>query len=588
MNNVIHPTLVAGNPHCHRATFTRFILPFKWSLSSFSSLDRARPFFRPARQTDWLHAATATKSFDQPHLDLQRRRYVTKETESLLFETASWFVLESTEPARTPWREFLVESDLKSPAYKVALRHPALVLFECSPRSVRENNTDDADAQLLRNGFLIHEAYFPETAPSFADLLRFNEIFRYWRGPNREHERYCAPELKSIAKGVRAAKDCDGERPLYAAQWEDLMSIPVELMPGKAFAPIAPAETTLTTPDCMINPDDRAFTMPFAVVDGVKSVAPPEKQESQDGSPLCRSFLPAATAVPPRATPGYWVKLLNVDRPKLDENDRVDNLGLATDFEAEWADRRTYKRWAHDNSLYGFCEHSFAAMVSATFKDGSTPIHGEPPVALHFGKMYFDVTLLLLYLRVTVMRFSQRLHAITRTAEGESTTSREILRWERDFHKVRWQFLLLENLYQFPLLSNQQQHLEMYTLHREWMNIKDLYTEIDKEVRSSDEFLDNEMDKQRNELATRLNWVAAVGLGLSVALTCYQITGFKAWIEICFTKVARKDTDPLNIWVPIAWSVICVFLFLLLPWAISRIWPAIARFLRSSFTSKKQ
>ena len=505
-----HPQLIAGDPQCHRATFTRFILPFKWKLSSCKNFDRSKPFFRPATKDDWLHAATETQSFDKPHLDLPRQRYVTKETSSLLFANASWFVLNTAQNLKP----FQVESDLRNQPYTVALRAPALVLFECPPESHGKRRRINIGDDLLQNGFLIHEAYFPETAPSYADFLRFNEIFRYWRLPFPEYEKWCKKELTSIAKGVTEVTGCNQNTSYYSAQWEELLVLPVELKSGTAAFFIERSAKQATTPDYMINPDDRAFTMPFAVVN---SGTP-----AQEANPLCSSFLTAATTIPRSSSPGYWVKLLNVDRPKLDG---VDKLALASDFEIKWADRRTYKRWAHASTLYGFCEHAFAAMVPAETEGDDIPF------ALHFGKMYFDVTLLLLYLRVSVMRFSQELHTITRTAENKRKPHREIEQWRKCFHTIRWQFLLLENLYQFPHLSNQQQHIEMYEKQRKWMDIQDLYAQIDKEVRTSDEFLNAEVDEKRSESAGVLNIVAIVGLGLSIALACYQFDGCKKVLE---------------------------------------------------------
>jgi hypothetical protein len=156
-------------------------------------------------------------------------------------------------------------------------------------------------------------------------------------------------------------------------------------------------------------------------------------------------------------------------------------------------------------------------MVPAALNDGA-PVHGEPPLALHFGGMYLDVTLLLLHLRVSVLRFSQRMHFVTRESVQKTERREEIKRWREEFHKIRWQFLLLENLYQYPHLSNQQQHLEMYDLQRECMDVRLLYEEIDKEVRTSDEFLNNELDQERNDLASNLNVVAVLGLAAALAL----------------------------------------------------------------------
>lgn len=490
--------LVAGDPARWRASFARFVLPFQWRPGRVLPPGQAGPrFTRASAPRDWLSAAGA-ESFDRPHLDAQRRRYLTAETRSLLFDSAAWFILRDGDDPSL-WRRFRVESDVSIDGtlegarvgYEVALRPPALVLFEAHEPAAGDND----GIALLRNGFLIHEAWFPDGAPRYVDFLRFNEIFRYWRFPYPEHESlHARSEIQGIAAGIRGDQAPPPGATPYSAAWQDLLQLPVELAGGRLIRIAESGPCGSLEPDWLVNPDDRAFTMPFAVVrpslPGSYRIAPE----------LSAAFDPAADPAAPR-WPGFWVKLLNVDRP-LPWG--LNTLGDASRFECGWANERSYKRWVHDGSLYGFCEHAFAAMVPASLNEDGAPVDGDPPLALHFRAMYLDVTLLLLYLRVSVLRFGRELHEATRKAlQTGSGIREEIHQWRERFHAIRWQFLLLENLYQFPHFSNQQQHLEMYDLQRKWMDIDTLYKEIDKEIRTSDEFVDNQLNERRNEIAER-------------------------------------------------------------------------------------
>lgn len=520
------PSPTAGDPSLGRATFTRFLLPFVWEPEGTLCSAAAGRHFRRAKASDWLHPADLAAS----SLDMQRRRYLTSETDSLLFRHASWFILDDSTGLDAccpkPWRTLMMRSGLAQsrnqercrqvPAYQVALRPPALILFESTEEGTQRRRHwklrgRSGGTNLLRNGFLVHEAYFVPNStegippPCLADVLRFNEIFRFWRCPYPEHQIVCGPELKSIAAGVNVGT-ADRSENLYSAQWSDILELPVAFSDGSCRRIVPYGSSDAGNPAWMINPDDRAFTMPFVVLQDRSDDA---KQDSAAQAAQAYQF--ENSEFEGTRSAGYWAQILNVDRPSSERW-----LAEASAFEFEWTNERTYKRWAHYGSLYGYCEHAAAAMVPAA--SGDNP-HGEPPVGLHFASIYFDVTILLLYLRVSVLRFSKRLHEVTRAAVGDGYGVVDGVRtWRKEFHEIRWQFLLLENLYQYPHLSNQQQHLEMYALQRRVMDVTELYQEIDKEVRASDEFVNNELDSERNELAANLSVIATFGLAAALAL----------------------------------------------------------------------
>jgi len=507
--------LIVGNPSCRRATFTRFVLPFAWDpQSEKSSAGGVAPslHFRPAEKDDWLHPATLGEEDTKLFLDRARRRYLTPETDELLFSRAKWFVLKdgkSRSADRQIWRQFAVESDLGTGSYEVALRPPGMILFEWP-----QDGKFEKEADPLRIGFLIHEAFFPDpgNAPGFADLLRFNEIFRYWRSPFAKFDQeYCKEELSSFGVGVAhgfgggngSAKCQVSPNDCYSNRWEHLLDVPVKVGKGRTrkMKPLDDVKTSSLFPGWMVNPDDRAFTMPFAVLNTVNS------RHFDYFTP----FREGDTSVTDDQG-GLWVKLLNVDRATLWN---FNSLSESDQFEKKWARDRTYTRWSSGNwpTLYGFCEHSLAVLCTSADKG-----QGDPPLGQHFGQMYFDSTLLHLYLRVGLFRFSKDLHVITAAARDKKGAGKEIRKWREGFHDLRWRFLQFQNLYRFPLFSNQQQHLEMFAYQSRAMDVKELYEEVEKEIHFSDEFLENELAEDRNQLAGVLNVMALVGLVGGLAL----------------------------------------------------------------------
>jgi hypothetical protein len=572
--------IAVGDPSAKRASFTRFVLPFAWKAEKVDKPPPESSRFRRATGKDWIHSAIENEQV----VDEDRCRYFTPETAELLYHRASWFVLgeneQSTAGSRPVWKTLKVKSGLKDAqhTYQIALRPPALILFEDSP--LADKYGKDANGDLLSTGFLVIEAFFPDEkeAPSFKDLLRFNEIFRFWRCPFEKHAtEFCAAELNSIYEGIfgsGAAKDRGkNHQNLYTDRWAQLFRHPVINGHEQSFF-VMPQEWLNEDasssggnrqrngdPYWLVQPDDRTFTVACAFLGGDGEVNTNlDKKTRTWADVVAAGFEDEDATLPIPGLSGLWVKILNIDRPYWADDD-----GSCSFFEYRWALERTYRRWASGGSLYGFTSHSMALLAGETVENSMKDPHGEPPLAQHYARFYFDATLLLFYVRVSLFRFSKRLHEVSaefrdKQIPGDSPRWKD---WATHVATVRWQFLQFENLYQFPLLSNQQQHLEMYELQRRWMDIRELYEEIDKEVQSSDNVLTAKLDKQRNELEERrnqlavmLNILAAVGLGLSVALSCYQISDHSKWWETTLGKwmLAR--------WSPVWWCAVWVILFL--------------------------
>ena len=419
-----------------------------------------------------------------------RERYLINETRGVLFDRTKWWIMEG-DPAPVG-----METPDKRTVTGTALP-PAVVLFE-----------DEGSEDLLRCGFLVVEVRFGE-GWRFDDVLLFNELFRYWRSPYDTHSQQFGLQLKSFQEPLTKMGVAAGAN-LYGERWMAALRVP--LADGRRLLDVTDVDT-----DAVFGryADDRAFVWARVLLSGeeLRKTIPQSfvNGNLQVGKDPQTGF---------REMFGYWVKLLNVDKPCGYKPWHETNC--ATAFEKRWAADRTYRRWEHYDCYYGFNSFS-AAMLSPPCED--------PPTWQHWFEMYFDQMLLLLYVRVNLFKFSEGLTDVSAKmlAVGEGSKATAIEQWQNDFRKLRLAFTCFENLYQFPLLSNQQQAIEMYGLMRERMDIDDLYKEISTEITSSDELLEAEVEKQRNDYAAILNWVAAIGLGLSVALSCYQIQSFLEW-----------------------------------------------------------
>jgi hypothetical protein len=523
--------LVTGDPDLEPVTFSRFVLPFAYRPTKGPS-DGAKGCYQPTPDP-W-------SSGRNDGLGLERREYLTPETATTLFRRARWFHLEGA--ALGPF----VATFAGGQSLQVQLKPPRLVLFEATdvrPDARGEGRAADKDpAELLRTGFLILDLFFPKDAGlDLSHLLEVNELFRYWREPFPGHyECKRGPrcfQREALYQGEKAAWPKSLEAPV---RWEKDRT--VQLFPKgwetKARAWIErstphggqPSACDLLDLGWVAFTDPRAYVWSCVVAEG--------------GGNALRTAAQKAKARPEEL--GHWVALLNVDHPA--------HL-TPTAFETTWAEERTYTRWADDGSFYGFASHSGVALVP--------PFH-EPPIWRQFMTMHFDQTLLLLYLRVTTFRFSQRLSEISgqavKAARSESGAFLE------KFRALRWAFALFTNLYQFPLLSSQQQGIEMYEKARKHMDVDALFDEVQREIQTTEEYLDGVVQGEQTDAQVVLSVVATVGLALALALS---------WVQVRPSGEARTavpfDSGDwwMTVWMLVPWVVFTVVLLgfvWLAPW----------------------
>ncbi len=215
--------------------------------------------------------------------------------------------------------------------------------------------------------------------------------------------------------------------------------------------------------------------------------------------------------------------MLNVDQPKNSKHETHNS----SRFEQEWAKQRTYLRWAESGTFYGFAYHG-GAMLAAPMD--------EPPLWRHFGQMYFDQVLLLLYLRVTLFRFSTQLNNISSATMKCSDHARDNNReWLEHFQQLRRTFMHFTNLYQFPLISNQQQGIEMYSLAREVMDVDEFYREIKEEIHNANDYLTAQENHQLTDTTTKLTKVATIVLPIVLASSFLGMNMFSG--EGCWSSI---------------------------------------------------
>ncbi len=479
----------ASLPESNSATFSRFVLPFDYDIEPCIGIksDLANLFYK-INPTDNL-------SF------IKRRKYLTCETGDVLYNRARWFDMCSGW-GKTIWGKENVIVKLRDCDFSLGMLPPRIVLFEAQGEFSSEQKYKKKHAQhkkILKTGFLLVDVYFPEqdNKPCLDDLLHLNENFRYFGIPYDKH--------------VKLFKECLGQIPVkysndhhvtkvhevldlecYFERWANLLEIPIKV--NKSFYRLFPETWAQNARDFSYNKGKAKYQNNWMKSDDNRTYVWTAAFLKEGGRTLQKVFEPEENLEAKKY--GHWHKLLNVDSPDFSSEDNSHKF--VTQFERDWANERTYKRWESKGAWYGFSYHSGAVLAEAEY------------VFLPFSSYYFDTSMFLLHIRLSLFRFSSEL------SEAFTKNEKEISLIKKHFRNIRKEFLKFTIFYQYPMLSNQQQHVEMYTINHKYFDIEDIFREIKQEIDNTHEFFEtieaNNLTKSANKIATWGIPIAVVGV----------------------------------------------------------------------------
>ncbi len=474
------------------ATFSRFVLPFAYCISKNDTSKGKDGLFYKINSQDNL-------SF------IKRHKYFIQETATTLYDRALWLDM-SDAWEETEWGKEQVKVKLKKNEFTLGMLPPRIVLFEASNKN---NNTQLSylnermdEVELLKTGFLFVDIYFAnkEEKPTLDDLLILNEFFRYFGMPYDDHAKIFKDRFSGIpteyerqphTENSRTQDDIINEKfRLYFERWIKLLKIPIR--EGKSFYQLLPEAWFENSYNLSYNKgkvcdgknwqiyaDNRTYVWTAALLEDGSNCL----QEKDVKLNISKS--------------GHWVKLLNVDQPPFNVNENAYQSALythqsITSFEENWVKERTYTRWEEEGSVYGYCYHAGAMIGKKEFFE-------------FWSSYYFDTTLLLFYIRMTLFRFSKELTDIFSNNDPDNDKRKSL-------YDLRKEFSIFTVLYQFPIISHQQQSMEMLEINRKYFEVDNFFTEIQQEINSSHEFLETSL---ANELSESANKLAKYGIPIA-------------------------------------------------------------------------
>ncbi|MCK9396910.1 MAG: hypothetical protein M0Q44_15120 [Methylobacter sp.] len=499
-----HLDLIIGKPNLGAdekiATYTRFALPFAFKLQ----LVKDGP-----NQFDLFYILN-----DKTDLSYtKRRKYFTRETSDALYERGQWLTICGAWD-QTSWGKAEVTVNLRNKPFKIGMLPPQIVLFETPAIKEQQKNN------ILQTGFFYVDVYFPEhqaNRPQLDDLLVLNEFFRYFGIPYDKHAeifRYMFSEVPVNVKDNEKIGSLN-ELERYFERWATMLELPIKY--NDQYYQLFPTDWAKAARDWMYNKKDSHELEHWQIYADNRCYVWTAAFLANGGNSLKTNFEPNNPTLSAKDY-GHWIKLLNVDNPPFDwanqkyKDSNDTHIGVSQ-YEREWADQRTYKRWESDGTWYGYCYHCTAILA--------------PPIPYIFApsaSYYFDTTVMLLYIRMTLFRFGRELSKAIPDNSGQN--KKETM---KKWRKLRYEFTKFTVLYRFPMLSNQQQHMELYEINRKFLDIAQFFEEIRQEVDNTHEFLEL---VDSNNLATAANQLATYGIPLATAglvTALFGMTNFHIW-----------------------------------------------------------
>ncbi len=468
------------------ATFTRFTLPFAFQLQAVTNVSEPPKLYYTVNEKSDL-------SFKK------RRKYFTRETADTLYQRSQWLSV-CDNWNQTQWGKTGFSVTLRDQDFKIAMLPPQLVLFETPDIEVHPK------CNILQTGFLYVDVYFCEEQirkPQLDDLLVLNEFFRYFGMPWDDHSKIFKgifPQIPINLEGIKTIANAD-KLACYFERWASLLEIPIQI--GNQYYRLFPESWATEARNWAYNKTDAATTANQQAehwqIYADNRCYVWTTAFLKDGAQNLRDYFEPDKKTLAAADYGHWIKLLNVDCPPFADGKYKtpkETHATVTQFEKEWVAPRTYTRWEEDGTLYGFCYHAAAILARKE-------IYIFAPSATY----YFDTTLLLLYVRMVLFRFSRALsEAMPETEKQDETQTRDHLRM------LRRLFSRFTVLYRFPMLSNQQQHMELYEINRKFHDVDQYFDETQKEVDNLHEFMET---VEANRLASAANRLATWGIPLA-------------------------------------------------------------------------
>ena len=233
-----------------------------------------------------------------------------------------------------------------------------------------------------------------------------------------------------------------------------------------------------------------------------------------------------------------WAKGLNASNYKNPKNEFAKlwhrlifldgkSPGLANDLLLSTLnENHTNPRWADYGSLYGITRYSFVALTDE--------VDGKKLVLPHIQSMYFQIALLCLLQRATMLRFSEEIALLVGKAQ-----QRDYLEQAKNLYKKYLHFI---NKIYFREVTPHEQGIELYRMVQDKMEIPRDVESLKLEIADFHQLLELESGNTQTQAMNTLTIIGSALLVPTIILGYYGVSVFpemtnQAWFTYCWTPV---------------------------------------------------
>lgn len=156
----------------------------------------------------------------------------------------------------------------------------------------------------------------------------------------------------------------------------------------------------------------------------------------------------------------------------------------------------TYERWTDNKTLYGISRYSFIMLTDTDWFPKNILLR-------HLQTMYFQMVMLALVQRASVLRFSIEVTSLSGLQDKPELLSPEIA----GLHKKYIRFV---NKVYFREITAQEQGIELYNILAEKMRIHSEVKDLDNEIEELYRYVNNTETNKSNKMLEKLNILVAI------------------------------------------------------------------------------
>lgn len=225
-------------------------------------------------------------------------------------------------------------------------------------------------------------------------------------------------------------------------------------------------------------------------------------------------------------------RLLYVDR--WGEGYRYDS-----EFTREAMRQQTYRRWAHQGTLYGFTSYSNVTLVMGRFDCDEHQLREGFLVHRMFMSRYYLTLVVALFYRATLLDFSERTALVSRALGQRFGTAAVTDEDTRMVARLMAEVQLFSNYWYFSELANKDEEIEHFQKQSEAFRVPAMKAEVEEELAKLNDTLGQIYQLRNTESINRLAMLSMI-LGGGAMITGYFGMNFGQYFEKVFFSPERS------------------------------------------------